>query len=341
MVMAFQVPQKEDRLGSLARLLGVVQSGQAIYKGFQDTPEEKQAEKASQGIISREKQVDYAKAGGKFSKEPTPGAIEAVDEGTNEKMFITFPQAGIKPPEFKQANYAGKDGKERIGSYDPSTGKVIQNPDDPLAYRAPEKPAKDITVAERNTLQNQFDRDPQVRLNKAVFQSLNDARELIKDPSPASDLSLVYSYMKALDPNSVVRETEAETAQALGGLMQRAQAKLSDIAGEGRLTPEQRQDMLRQIEKKAMSATQSQKQVEAQFSGLAGRRGVESQDLRFSNLPSLEVAGNAPPISKEEALAELERRRKQPATNTAFQQKVTPAQAVQILNSRGSQVGSR
>ena len=39
-----------------------------------------------------------------------------------------------------------------------------------------------------------------------------------KDPSPAGDLALIFNYMKMLDPNSVVRESEFATAQNTGSV---------------------------------------------------------------------------------------------------------------------------
>jgi len=149
----------------------------------------------------------------------------------------------------------------------------------------PEKPAKDITVAERNTLQNQYDRDPEVKKVKEVLNSYNNIQSLKNDPSPASDQALIFAYMKALDPGSVVRESEYETAQAIGSLKERAAAKYAQMAGDGQLTASQRADIVAQVEKIAQSQGDRITELDGQFGDLATRRGVDSADMRFVRLP--------------------------------------------------------
>ena len=42
-----------------------------------------------------------------------------------------------------------------------------------------------------------------------------------KDPSAAGDLAMIFTYMKILDPTSVVREGEQATAQNAAGTPER------------------------------------------------------------------------------------------------------------------------
>jgi len=190
----------------------------------------------------------------------------------------------------KPWEYTDDEGNVRVGSI--VNGRPTKSPDD--VVKTPSKPPKDITVQERNTLQSAFDKDPEVRKAKTVMQSWSDASAIIAEPSPAADLSLVYAYMKALDPGSVVRESEAETAQALGGVLERAKGKLQDMVGDGRLTPDQRAGLAREIEKLAENAASGLDQIEAQFKEHATRRNVDVQDLRFSTRPKFKPKEQAP-----------------------------------------------
>lgn len=68
-----------------------------------------------------------------------------------------------------------------------------------------------------------------------------------KAATPASDISMIYAYMKMLDPGSVVRETEFSTAQNAKPLLDRLGLSWESVksAWEGtRLQPNVRQDFL-------------------------------------------------------------------------------------------------
>lgn len=154
----------------------------------------------------------------------------------------------------------------------------------------PDKPPKDMTMNERNTLQTQYDRDPEVRKTKEVLNSYGSVQALVKNPSPASDQALVYSYMKALDPGSVVRETEAESVAALDSLKERAKAQYARLTGDGGMSDVQRADLVNQINELAQAASDRQTSIDDQFLELANRRGVDRKDLRFVARPKIEAS---------------------------------------------------
>jgi hypothetical protein len=65
-----------------------------------------------------------------------------------------------------------------------------------------------------------------------------------RNPSPAGDLSLIFNYMKMLDPGSVVRESEFATAAATGSYGDRIQSSVQKVINGKRLTPKQRKDFV-------------------------------------------------------------------------------------------------
>ncbi len=74
-----------------------------------------------------------------------------------------------------------------------------------------------------------------------------------KDPSAAGDLALVFNYMKILDPNSVVRESEFANAQNATGVNERVRNIWNRILSGERLAPEQRADFLAQAKGQALA----------------------------------------------------------------------------------------
>lgn len=97
-----------------------------------------------------------------------------------------------------------------------------------------------------------------------------------KDPSPSGDLALIFSYMKLLDPGSVVREGEFATAQNAGTIGDKVTNMYNKILNGERLSPQQRQDFINRSQSLYNSAVQQQRQVDQTFSGRAQQYGIPS-----------------------------------------------------------------
>lgn len=64
------------------------------------------------------------------------------------------------------------------------------------------------------------------------------------NPTPAGDLSLIFSYMKLLDPNSTVREGEFANAQNAGSIDDKVRNMYNKVKKGTRLTDTQRKDFV-------------------------------------------------------------------------------------------------
>jgi hypothetical protein len=62
----------------------------------------------------------------------------------------------------------------------------------------------------------------------------------------AGDLAMIFSFMKLLDPGSVVREQEFANAQNAAGVPDRVRAEYNRLLTGGRLAPDQRKNFVRQ-----------------------------------------------------------------------------------------------
>lgn len=63
-----------------------------------------------------------------------------------------------------------------------------------------------------------------------------------KDPSAAGDLSLIFAYMKMLDPTSVVREGEQASAENARGVPESLRAQYNKVINGKKLSEDQRKD---------------------------------------------------------------------------------------------------
>jgi hypothetical protein len=95
------------------------------------------------------------------------------------------------------------------------------------------------------------------------------------DATGASDVALIFSYMKVLDPGSTVREGEFATAQETAGIPGKI-SSLYNKAVDGRfLTPIQRANFLEMATKLYDSQEGGLASVEQQYEALAERQGLD------------------------------------------------------------------
>lgn len=114
-----------------------------------------------------------------------------------------------------------------------------------------------------------------------VSDSFARVKASVEDPTGAGDLSLIFNFMKMLDPNSVVRESEFATAQNTGNVPNRIVGLYNRLLSEEgkRLSIEQRNDFTDRANKLFDAArSQATKTAEA-YSGIAERNDVDVQNV--------------------------------------------------------------
>lgn len=93
-------------------------------------------------------------------------------------------------------------------------------------------------------LRKQFEGRQEVKDWRAVSQSFRQIRSAAAAPSAQNDIAIIFSYMKMLDPGSVVREGEFATAQNAAGVPDRIRNMWNKAQEGERLNPSQRQGMV-------------------------------------------------------------------------------------------------
>lgn len=101
----------------------------------------------------------------------------------------------------------------------------------------------------------------------------------VEDPSAAGDLSLIFNYMKLLDPGSTVREGEFATAQNSAGVPDIIRAKFNKVASGERLAVAQRDDFTDRSNKLFNKAQKIQSNRIKQFKGIAERNKLPVEDV--------------------------------------------------------------
>jgi len=127
-------------------------------------------------------------------------------------------------------------------------------------------------------------------------------------PDAAGDLSMIFAYMKMLDPNSVVREQEFANAQNAAGVPDRIR-NIYNKAMEGtRLTPEQRTQFVGQAKGLLENAKNNQAQVRRTYGSRAKQWGIPESMVLDEEDPLLVGGGGAMPTGAKAPAAPGDRR---------------------------------
>lgn len=111
------------------------------------------------------------------------------------------------------------------------------------AFGYPPKPGKDPDLASfgaLNTLSDNFRQDPNVKNYTVVRDNYRRIVNQAKLNSGPGDLSVIFAFMRTLDPQSVVRESEFKNAEQAMGFLNRMYNVPTKFVKGNRLTPEGR-----------------------------------------------------------------------------------------------------
>jgi len=117
-------------------------------------------------------------------------------------------------PEKKQPWELDPEGQKQYIDFQSRLKKATTPPE------KPEKPKKP-DLGNYNTLADNFRADKDVQNYTVVRDNFRRINDTLKLGSGFGDLGAIFSYMRVLDPNSVVRETEFKNAEEAVGYVQR------------------------------------------------------------------------------------------------------------------------
>ena len=147
------------------------------------------------------------------------------------------------------------------------------------------------TGANENTLRDEYN-----TLTKD-FRVIQDAHEKIKSVAAtgAGDMSLLYSFVKLLDPGSVVRESEFAAAAASGSFGERVQGAMQRVISGQRLPDTLRNDFIREADNLYTSQKRGTDRLTESYTGIAKRMGLNPANIIVDYASK---AGTAmPPVS--------------------------------------------
>lgn len=127
------------------------------------------------------------------------------------------------------------------------------------------------------------------------YQEVKSAygRVLSSEDTAVGDLSLIFGYMKMLDPGSVVREGEFATAQNAAGVPERIMNIYNKVATGQRLSPSQRDSFKGQAKGLYSSALEGEKTVRTGLERISKGYGLNTNNIFYS--ATEQAPAGAPP----------------------------------------------
>jgi hypothetical protein len=136
-------------------------------------------------------------------------------------------------------------------------------------------PSQQPTFKDATSLRQEFRTNPVVK----AFDTQDSAYKIIKstmtNPSPAGDLAGITKFMKLLDPESVVRESEVGLARNASGLYDKLANYYQNRLSGQILTPPQRADFLATATQFYNIAREQKGLVENEYGNIARIGGLD------------------------------------------------------------------
>lgn len=123
-------------------------------------------------------------------------------------------------------------------------------------------------------------------------------RILASEPNPAGDLSLIFGFMKMLDPMTGVREGEYANAANAAGIPERIRIQYNKAIDGDKLSPDQRVMYKKQSEKLYAAAAVKEKEVRKGIERIATGYGLKTDNIFYA---PTEVAPSAPTSAQSKA----------------------------------------
>lgn len=161
-------------------------------------------------------------------------------------------------------------------------------------------PKKDIqTPKEAMQLRKEFNQLPDVKQFQTVATQYGIVNRLASQPpTAANDVSLIFAYMKLLDPTSVVREGEFATAQNATGVPAQVANTYNKLMKGERLNPEQRKQFTSAAGNVFNENKSRYDQLVQQYQGYAASIGLDASTIQPRVAPS---AATPPPKGAAQA----------------------------------------
>lgn len=138
-----------------------------------------------------------------------------------------------------------------------------------------------LGASRADSLRKEYTARPEYKTYLTLRDNYNRIQSSAQDASAAGDLSLIFSYMKMLDPTSVVREGEFATAQSAGGVDDRVISMYNRVVNGERLSADQRADFVNRANDLYSDTEAIKSTLDSEYKSLAENAGIDPMDVVY------------------------------------------------------------
>lgn len=294
---AFRKSMEDARKSSVDEFDQVVKIGQESAAAGADDEQLEQLEQGAQASLARFAQtLDAIKARAVQSGAP-PEQIEQIPSGEDfiSQHIDRFRNSvSLGRLQFERGEKTGERSGEQKVAEARRIAEELGVPEEQVA-RAMNILPEDTTAKDKLALEKRLTEETQRNLKteqglrKEVTSLLKDFNSVadafarvnasVSDPSAAGDLSLIFNFMKMLDPESTVREGEFATAESSGSVPARISATYNKVVSGERLEAAQRADFASRSGKLMEAAQTEAKKTASAFEQIAISAGVDVENV--------------------------------------------------------------
>lgn len=175
----------------------------------------------------------------------------------------------------------------------------------PLASSGDGSGISNQSIDNERALMGQFRSEPIVKnYNEVLNKKLSVDAIIANGASGPSDLALVFEFMKALDPTSVVRESEYAAAAQSGNIFAGAWTRFNKgyFSPEGGILPEQvKQDFSKTVNSKLEIAQGMYDNLAKQYTEIASRQQLDPRNVVIGYSGSAPQQGDTETVTAQNA----------------------------------------
>jgi hypothetical protein len=221
-----------------------------------------------------------------MAQRAMPKPIEPIDPVTQQykQMQIDYLKSKMQPKPAPEVDTLKRDLTQAQIDLTRARQKKLETPEQaqlPVAVtgEVPSPVYSKERIRNTTQLRNEYQKHPVTSNTMKVNEQMGKVEEMMKNPNAATDMSLIFAFMKTLDPGSTVREGEYASAANATSAFGRVQQFIGKAGTGQNLTPEQKRQFLGIMRSFRDAQNQLQKEVNEKYGSYAGRIGVDPRDL--------------------------------------------------------------
>lgn len=250
-----------------------------LWKKLSET-EKLQAEIVGVGATTAKTKAETEKTASEIAKIAVETRLKEIDEKFAPRTFLAA--LGLTAAQTESARGSAEASRASAAASRATAGRADAEAGQ---IRAGVIPSEKRPEAEGKLRKEYSDQTKSYQDVKSAYSRITASQN-----NAAGDLSLIFNYMKMLDPGSTVREGEFASAQNATGVPDRILNKYNNIIAGERLNPDQRKQFIGQAKTLYSQARVQENTVRKGVERIAKGYGLDPQNIFYEAVESTPVA---------------------------------------------------